>query len=167
MSASRLAIVGISLLTVVSCSGVRSSATPASSSPVVASTPAGALSASHRVLVVANCLHRTKSIRYKPRRLIEACGGDAIFTLRQIHYENWTSSSAHAQGVQRYNSCNRYCGAGNLIDRHVSFRFFRPQTHLGQRVFACMVVSGGTDQSYTILDQQCAAACHVRGHISG
>jgi hypothetical protein len=154
----RVAIVGISLLLVASCTVGQRAAVPTSSSPVETSTAARAQGASHRALVVANCLHRIKSIRFKPGRLIEACSGDAIFTLRQIRYTNWTSSAAQGHRVQRYNSCNPDCATGNLIDRHVSFRLFRPLTRHGQRVFACMVVDGGTNESYPIVNQQHAAA---------
>jgi hypothetical protein len=167
VSVGRIVVLGISLLLVAGCAGQSQVAAPRPNRSPVVSTVAATQRSPRRVLVVANCMHPSKSARVKPRRLIVDCGGDAIYTLTSVHYQRWAADTAHAHAIQRYNNCDPSCSAGNLINRRVSVRFFKPRVRGNRTYFACLVLTGGTDETSTLLGQQHAAACHVRGHISG
>jgi hypothetical protein len=117
--------------------------------------------------VVANCLHQRTSVRSEPKRMVVDCGGDAVYTLKRIHYLRWTARTADAHAIQRYNSCDPSCSAGNLINRRVTARLYKPRTRGNRTYFACLVLTGGTDETSTLLGQRYAAACQVPGHISG
>ncbi|HVS68455.1 MAG TPA: hypothetical protein VHE56_07885 [Mycobacteriales bacterium] len=119
-----------------------------------------------RPLVISDC-RDTRTRVYKPGRFVVACGGDAIFTLRGVRYQDWGLSAAHAVATQRYNSCVPDCASGKEISRSVEVTLFDPRISGGLRLFGCLVVTGGTGESYRLLGQVHVAACKVRGHIEG
>ena len=99
--------------------------------------------------------------------MVVACGGDAIFVLSVTQYEHWNLAAASGRGTQRYNSCRPNCAAGHLINRSVQFRLFKSEARGGQILFGCLVLDGGTDETYPLLGQQRASSCALPGHIAG
>jgi hypothetical protein len=93
-----------------------------------------------RTRVVANCEHPHARPEYKPSRIVAACGGDAVFILKHIHYRHWTPVRASASAVVRYNSCTPDCAIGHLVDSHATFALLSPRTAAGQRVFTVVVM---------------------------
>jgi hypothetical protein len=128
--------------------------------------PSASATHASRPRVVADCFHKS-SVEFKPTRMVVACGGDAVFVLKHISYRQWSSRKAIAHATQRYNGCTPDCADGHLVSSNVTVRLFRPTTHDDRRLFACLVLSGGTGSSYTLLNQPRASACKVHGHTEG
>ncbi|HET6818782.1 MAG TPA: hypothetical protein VFH66_16250 [Mycobacteriales bacterium] len=99
--------------------------------------------------------------------MIVACSGDAVFILRAIRYDAWGRTMATGRGVQRYNDCQPNCASGHPINRPVRFRLFRLTSQGGATVFGCLVLDGGTDGTYTLVNGWPATRCQVPGHIAG
>jgi hypothetical protein len=137
---------------VVTMAGALLAPLPAAASPA---RPSGGTHTS----VVANCLHLSRSVRYEPKRMVQACGGDAIFTMTRVSYLSWRARAASGHAVQRYDSCSPSCSAGNLIDRRVSFKLYHRVTWHHRHLFACMVVHGGEGGEYTLLNQRSISDC--------
>jgi hypothetical protein len=107
--------------------------------PVAVAQPAAVAKAAH-LKVMANCEHRHVQPTYKPRRIVAACGGDAVFILRHIRYHHWSRDRADAHGAVRYNSCEPDCATGRLVVNPARFFLVRPRVRAGRRVFTTVVV---------------------------
>jgi hypothetical protein len=88
---------------------------------------AEAMTAQGRVLLIYNC----ERGRYKPRRLVVNCIGDADFRARGITWSSWTRSEAKGRGTALVNDCDPNCSEGTFRRYPLRLRAFRPRETSG------------------------------------
>jgi hypothetical protein len=82
-----------------------------------------AMTAQGRVLLIYNC----ERGRYKPRRLVINCIGNADFRARGITWSSWTRSQAKGRGTALVNDCDPNCSEGTFRRYPLRLRAFRPR----------------------------------------
>jgi hypothetical protein len=116
-------------------------------SPVSAVTSAGAPPGATKV--IGNC----QTPRYKPHRIILACGDAGAFISRAT-YSHWQVKSAAGRGRYYYNTCTPTCAGGHLKHHPIDFTLFRKRTVKGQPLFTRVRVAyAGLDEVFQLPEQ--------------
>jgi hypothetical protein len=72
-------------------------------------------------------------VAYKPKRI-----EFSDLTLTKIRWRNWNSRRSLGRGRARINTCDPYCGAGNIVRGRAKLRVFLRHREDGRLVYGCL-----------------------------
>jgi hypothetical protein len=73
-------------------------------------------------------------IAYKPKRI-----DFSDLTLTKLHWRHWNRKVAWGHGRARINTCDPFCGAGNIVRGTVHLKMYKRKTVNGRRMYTCLV----------------------------
>lgn len=105
-----------------------------------AAPESGAATAAH----VRDCASRPHT---EPAEIVVTCA-DGSLAVTDIHWESWSSESAHGAGIQRLGACGPNCASGQRQSTPVAVRLSAPETGVFTRLET--IADDGGSQVYPL-----------------
>jgi hypothetical protein len=72
-------------------------------------------------------------VAYKPKRI-----DFSDLVLSKLHWRHWNRKVAWGNGRARINTCDPFCGAGNIVHGRVHLKMYKRHTVSGRLMYGCL-----------------------------